>query len=48
MNPSPFAALIPQLIDRARLLGEAAARTRRDSTRAWRDARLVWPLFGKD
>jgi len=48
MSASPFAALIPQLIDRARRLGEAAARTRRDSTRAWRDARLVWPLIGKD
>ncbi|HOB13728.1 MAG TPA: hypothetical protein PK680_02800 [Novosphingobium sp.] len=47
MTASPFAAIVPRLIDRARLLGEATAKARRDPTRAWRDARLVWPLFTK-
>ena len=48
MNLSAFDSLALRLIDRARLLGEAAALRRRDPVRAWRDARLVWPLFSKD
>lgn len=48
MSRATFDTIAARLIARARVLGEAAARTRRDSTRAWRDARLVWPLFGKD
>ena len=38
-------ALGAQLIDQARRLAEARARTRRNPDRGWRDARLVWPLF---
>lgn len=45
MSRSAFDAVAARLIARARRLGEAAARTRRDPVRAWRDARLVWPLF---
>lgn len=45
---SAFDALAARLIDRARQLAEAAALARRDPTKAWRDARLVWPQFTKD
>ncbi len=48
MSLPAFDAMAARLIDRARQLGEAAARRRRDPVRAWRDARLVWPLFNKD
>lgn len=48
MNLPAFDALALRLIDRARLLGEAHALRRRDPVRAWRNARLVWPLFNKD
>lgn len=40
-----FDALAVRLIDRARRLAEAAALARRDPAKAWRDARLVWPIF---
>lgn len=46
-----FDALATRLTERARLLGEAALRSareaRRNPARAWRDARLLWPLFTK-
>ncbi|HQV04240.1 hypothetical protein [Novosphingobium sp. UBA6272] len=45
MSLSAFDALAARLADKARRLGEAAALVRRDSAKAWRDARLVWPLF---
>ncbi len=45
---SAFDALGSRLIEHARRLAEAAAKARRDPVRAWRDARLVWPHFGKD
>lgn len=48
MSLSAFDALAARLIQRARQLGEAAAQRKRDPARAWRDARLVWPLFNKD
>ncbi len=45
---SAFDALAERLINHARRLADAAATARRDPTRAWRDARLVWPNFTKD
>ena len=45
MSLSAFDALSARLTDQARRLGEAAAQMRRDPAKAWRDARLVWPLF---
>lgn len=52
MSAVSFDALAARLIERARLLGEAAAQTarsaRRDPASAWRDARLLWPTFTKD
>lgn len=48
MSLPAFDALATRLIERARQLGQAAAQRRRDPVRAWRDARLVWPLFNKD
>ncbi len=51
MSASPFDGLAARLLERARLIGEAAAlttrTTRRDPARAWRDARLLWPTFTK-
>ena len=46
-------AFTARLVARARALGEARAAAlllARRSKRAsrWRDARLLWPLFGKD
>ena len=45
------ARIAARLTEHARLLGEAALRAaraaRRDPARAWRDARLLWPLFTK-
>jgi hypothetical protein len=47
MSAANFDALAARLIERARLLGEAAAETartmRRDPASAWRNARLLWP-----
>ncbi len=48
MSLPAFDALAERLVAQARRLGEAAAQRRRDPVRAWRDARLVWPLFNKD
>ncbi|MFM5954292.1 MAG: hypothetical protein ACKOPE_08320 [Novosphingobium sp.] len=51
MSTSNFDALAARLIERARLLGEAAALSaraaRRDPARVWREPRLLWPLFTK-
>jgi hypothetical protein len=48
---SAFAALAARLTAKAEAIGRArsasAALQRRDTARHWRDARLVWPLFGK-
>jgi hypothetical protein len=48
---SPFAALAARLTAQAEAIARArsamAALKRRDTDRHWRDARLVWPLFGK-
>lgn len=52
MSAASFDALAARLIERARLLGEAAAETartaRHDPVRAWRNARLLWPNFTKE
>jgi hypothetical protein len=40
-----FARLSARLLAKARALAAARAVP---STRHWRDARLLWPLFGKD
>jgi hypothetical protein len=52
MSAASFDALAARLIERARLLGEAAAETvrntRRDPASAWRKARLLWPSFTKE
>ena len=49
MSAVSFDALTARLIERARLLGEAAAETaRHDPVRAWRNARLLWPNFTKE
>lgn len=45
MSLPAFDALAVRLLDRARALAEASAQMRRNPLRAWRDARLVWPLF---
>ena len=51
MSAANFDALAARLIERARLLGEAAAETARaagrDPARVWRNARLLWPTFTK-
>ena len=48
---SPFAALAAQLTSKAEALANArsvtAALKSRETDRHWRDARLIWPLFGK-
>lgn len=48
MSPAAFDTLAQRLTERARTLGEAVARSARDRTAAWRDARLLWPLFASD
>ena len=52
MSAANFDALAARLIERARIVGEAAAETartmRRDPASAWRNARLLWPNFTKE
>ncbi|MFA7604176.1 MAG: hypothetical protein WCY29_14305 [Novosphingobium sp.] len=48
-----FDRLAARLLARVRALAAARrparlAETRRAETRRWRDARLLWPLLGKD
>jgi hypothetical protein len=52
MSAASFDALAARLMERARLLGEAAADTaraaRRNPADVWRNARLLWPNFTKE
>jgi hypothetical protein len=48
---APFAELAARLADKAGAIARAhaasIAQQRRDDARHWRDARLIWPLFGQ-
>jgi hypothetical protein len=52
MSAANFDALAARLIERARIVGEAAAETARtmrpDPASVWRNARLLWPNFTKE
>lgn len=48
MSEDPFARLAARLLARARALAAERAQIRQGNPRRWRDARLLWPLFGKD
>lgn len=48
MSLAAFDTLAARLTERAEKLARAAAALRRDPVSGWRDARLVWPLFGKE
>ncbi|MDR2857825.1 MAG: hypothetical protein LBV50_08245 [Novosphingobium sp.] len=42
-----FDRLAARLLARARVLAAARLRARRADAGRWREARLLWPLFGK-
>jgi hypothetical protein len=48
---APFAELAARLANKAGAIARAhaasIAQQRRDDARHWRDARLIWPLFGQ-
>lgn len=48
MSGEGFDRLAARLLARARALAAERRLARRADTRRWRDARLLWPLFGKD